>query len=428
MTKSSYNNVDISKEDKNICVDCKNRIDSLIDKKEFADNEIEILLRPKRTVTFAIPVKMDSGKTEIFNGYRVLYNNALGPGKGGIRFHPEVDLDEVKTLAFLMALKCALVEIPFGGAKGGVEVDPSQLSEEELERLSRGFIREAAPFIGEHVDIPAPDINTNSRIMGWMVDEYSKIRNEYVPAVITGKPLDMGGSKGREEATALGGAFILKTYLEEINESLEGKTVAVQGFGNVGLNIAKILYGWGAIVVAVSNSKNTWYREEGLNIPDLIQKKADNKLSEINDSDIEIIDNEKLFGLDVDILIPAAVSGQITKDNANDVKASIILEMANDPVTIEAEEILAKNKVVVIPDILANAGGVIVSYFEWVQNISNDYWSAEKVHKKLEEKIVSSFKNILSLCSDKDYYSFREKAYSIAINRIIAGEKDRGII
>ncbi len=412
------------KHDTNVCQDCCTQLRQILKIKKFSDAEIQLLDKPKRVLTVAVPVKMDSGEVQTFNAHRVLYSNARGPGKGGIRFHPDVDVEEVKHLAFLMSLKCALVDIPFGGAKGGVEVDPSKLSNNELESLSRNLIEEIHPFIGEKIDIPAPDVNTNAQIMGWMVDEYSKIRGEYTPGVITGKPIALGGSKGRTEATALGGAFVLKSYLEHVGKTIKGSTVSVQGLGNVGSHIAQILHNWGAKVVAVSNSKYSFYNKDGIDIPKFLENYSRNSTPE--DMGVEEITNSELITLNVDVFIPAALSHQITNENAHDIKAKVILEMANNPITTDADIILQEKNITVIPDILANAGGVIVSYFEWVQNNTNDYWSKNTVHSRLEENIVKALTDVLASCPNDNYYELRTTGYILALDRIIEAERFRG--
>lgn len=418
--------IDHTSKNKNICVDCQVRLEALLKNSEFSEDERNLLSKPKRVITFIVPVKMDDGSVKNFDGYRVQYNDARGPGKGGLRFHPDVELEDVKNLAFLMALKCALVNIPFGGAKGGVAVDPNKLSAGEIERLSRSLMRELAPFVGERIDIPAPDINTNATIMGYMVDEYAKIKGQFIPGVITGKPLSVGGSHGRSEATALGGAYVLKTYLQAKGQKLEGLTVAVQGLGNVGYNVVKILHGWGLKVVAISNTKKAFYRPEGLPIDEML---IDNKLAATDfDKDIKEITNAELLTLPVDILIPAAISEQITGENVGQVKAKMILEMANDPVTTDADKVLRERGVVVIPDILANAGGVVVSYFEWVQNSSNDYWTLEKVNQALEAKMTQVVNEILTHCQDGEEAHLRTLSYRLAARRIIEAEKARGRI
>ncbi|MEZ4103831.1 MAG: Glu/Leu/Phe/Val dehydrogenase [Candidatus Paceibacterota bacterium] len=410
-------------EDNNICGDCRQRLNKILTTDQYSEAEIDLLHRPKRTLTFAVPIRMDSGEVKTFNAYRVLYNDALGPGKGGIRFHSDVHLQEVKNLAFLMALKCSLVNIPFGGAKGGVEVDPRTLTRNEVERLSRSFIREVHPFIGERTDIPAPDVNTNSTIMGYMADEYAKIRGYFVPGIITGKSVLLGGSAGRTEATSLGGAYILKTYLEHIRKDIKNTTVAVQGFGNVGLHVVKILYEWGAKVVAVSDSKKGIYNQNGLDIETLLKSEKIGALPEGYKA--KEITNEELLLLDVDVLVPAAISHQITNNNAREIKARVILELANDPITAEADEVLEDNGVVIIPDIIANAGGVMVSYFEWIQNSTNDYWTIEKVYSELESRLVMAFKKVIQE-SNQDLTDLRKQSYRLAINRIIEAEKGRG--
>jgi glutamate dehydrogenase/leucine dehydrogenase len=415
--------VDQVKEDRNICTDCQSRLQRILTTDNYTEGEIHLLDKPKRMLSFTVPLKMDSGEVQVFNAYRVLYNDARGPGKGGVRFHQEVDEEEVKNLAFLMALKCALVEIPFGGAKGGIEVDPRTLSAGEIERLSRSFIRELHPFIGERVDIPAPDVNTNPDIMGYMVDEYSKLSGKFIPGVITGKPLALGGSLGRDDATSLGGAYVLRTYFEHQKDSIVGKTVAIQGFGNVGSNIARILHEWGAKVVAISDAKTALYQADGLDLPAVQEASSGGGLSDV--ADVKQITNSDLLLLPVDVLIPAAISHQITTANVDDIKVKIILEMANDPVTVEADMVLQKQGVVVIPDILANAGGVMVSYFEWIQNSSNDYWSLERVYTELETRITAAFSGLLESTEDS-YVALRSDGYRLAIDRIIKAERARG--
>lgn len=410
-------------EDKNICIDCQTRLSSILQPDNYSDAEIHLLDKPKRMVSFTVPLTMDSGEVQVFNAYRVLYNDARGPGKGGIRFHHEVDLEEVKNLAFLMALKCALVEIPFGGAKGGIEVDPRQLSPGEIERLSRSFMRELHPFIGDRVDVPAPDVNTNAATMGYMVDEYAKLKGQFIPGIITGKPLALGGSKGRTEATSLGGAHVLKTYFAHRQESLAGKTIAIQGFGNVGANIAHILSDWGATIVAASDADTALYNPDGLDIKALREASKAGGLKEATGG--TKVSNQELLTAEVDVLIPAAISHQITTDNAAAIQAKVILEMANDPITVDADPLLAERNIVVIPDIMANAGGVMVSYFEWVQNSSNDYWSLERVQNELEERITKAFTRVLDL-TDDSYLSLRKDSYRIAIDRIIEAERARG--
>ncbi len=385
------------------------------------DEEVELLLTPKKIIEKDFYVKLDKGERK-FKGYRVQYNNARGPTKGGIRYHPKVDLGEVKSLAFWMTLKCAVVDIPYGGAKGGVEVNPKELSEEELENLSRAFIRAIHQDIGPAKDIPAPDVYTNPQIMAWMLDEYEKIIGKHAPGVITGKPVELGGSKGRGFSTSQGGAFVLREYAKLKNMQPENTTVAVQGFGNAGSFMAKILSNWNYKVVAVSDSKGGVYDENGLDIDKVQEYKKQNRSVKGFAKDIT---NEELLELPLDVLVPAALENQITKDNAANIKAKVIVELANGPITPEADTILEKNNIAVIPDILANAGGVTVSYFEWVQNLYNYYWEEEEVIEKLEKIMIKSFTQVYETANENKT-NLRNGAYILAIRRILAAEKLRG--
>jgi len=384
------------------------------------DNEMQILLSPKRIIQVNFPVKMDKG-IKRFHGYRVQYNDARGPVKGGIRFSQNVDLGEVKSLAFWMALKCAVVDIPYGGAKGGVEVDVHDFSERELENLSRAYIRAIYDVIGPTKDIPAPDMYTTPRIMAWMLDEYEKIKGEHLPGVITGKPIEIGGSAGREYSTSQGGAVILKEYLKGKNP--EDLTVAVQGFGNVGSFIAKILHQWRYNVVAVSDSRIGLYDKNGLNVDAILKHKE--KTGSLLGFKAKEITNSELLELDVDVLVPAALENQITKDVADNLKAKLILELANGPTTPEADVVLEKRKIPVIPDILANAGGVTVSYFEWVQNQYGYYWTEEEVLDKLGRIMVKSLNDVRKVAQEYNT-TLRNGAFILAIKRILAAEQLRG--
>ena len=416
-------NINRSKEDANICIDCQTRLEKILSPDRYSEAQIRLLERPKRTITAAIPVHMDDGSTQTFNAYRVQYNDARGPGKGGIRFHHQVNLSEVRNLAFLMALKCALIDIPFGGAKGGVEVDAKALSINEKERLARGFIREFYHVLGERVDIPAPDMNTDEQTMAWMVDEYSKLSGRYTPGVVTGKPLALGGSAGRTQATARGGASVLRAYYESQSRTLEGVTVAIQGYGNVGTNIALLLEEWGATVVAVSDSTRAWYNSEGISVTKICAEHGTRSLPEVLEA--RQITNDELLTLPVDVLIPAAISHQVTKENAAAIQAQVILEMANDPVTPDADQILNDMGIVVLPDILANAGGVLVSYFEWVQNSSNYYWTLEEVETALESRMQQAVEAVLQAAAQQQT-DIRTSAYILAVERIIEAEELRG--
>jgi glutamate dehydrogenase/leucine dehydrogenase len=372
-------------------LEVKELFKSLVGDDKSVEDLFKILEKPQREIKVYLPLKRESGEIEIFEGYRIQHNNFLGPYKGGIRYFPEVNEDEIKTLAFLMTIKCALVGLPLGGAKGGIKVDPKILSEKELENLSREYVRKIYDFIGPDKDIPAPDVNTNAKIMDWMTDEYLKISNSKdikLKATFTGKSIQNDGSEGREEATGKGGEIILERFVEKMNLQ-KPLTVAIQGFGNVGYNLAKFLYQKGYKLVALSDSKGGIYSEEGFN-PELVMecKKEKGTISgcycvgSVCDSNLgRDISNEELLELDVDILIPAALENVITKENADRVKAKIILEMANNPLTEEADEILNKKGVIIIPDILANSGGVTVSYFEMLQNLNNENGAKKKFLK-----------------------------------------------
>jgi len=408
----------------NVCINCYNQLDKVAKVLKLGQAELDILTIPKRILTFSFPVKLDSGEIRYFTGYRVQFNDARGPTKGGIRFHPEVNLEEIKTLAFLMTLKCAVVNLPYGGAKGGVMVESKSFSQEELERISRGYIREINGFIGHDIDIPAPDVNTDAKIMAWMLDEYEKLKGRHSPAAITGKPIALGGSRAREFSTSIGGAYVLQELAEEFDMNPKKTTVAVQGFGNVGMNIARILHEWGYKVVAVSDSKSGIYNKDGLNIKDVINhKQKTGQLSKFKNS--RSISNEELLELKTDVLVPAALEDVITKKNADKIKAKLILEMANRPITPEADDILLDKNIFVMPDILANAGGVVVSYFEWVQNSMNFYWSEKEVLEKLKTYMTNAVKELSKVCTDFKC-DMRESLYIDAIKKILEAERLRG--
>lgn len=398
------------------------------------DAETRILLEhPKRVVDVAIPVRMDNGKLEVFRGYRVQYSDARGPTKGGIRFHPQVDLDEVKALALLMTLKCGVVSLPFGGAKGGVVVDPKKLSPTELERLSRGYISALFDVIGEDTDIPAPDVYTNPTIMGWMADEYARLRRKYVPAIITGKPLPLGGSKGREVATSMGAFIVLQEAVKRVGKTPAETTVAVQGFGNAGYHLARFLHDAGFRVVAVSDSRGGVYFEEGLDPQHLWEvKKKSGVVDEVivhgalkKEKGAKKISNKELLELDVDVLVPAALESVITEENVGRVKAGVVVEVANGPVTYEAGKELTKRGVLVIPDILANAGGVTVSYFEWVQNRQGWYWTEEEVFSRLEERMKREFEAVHAL-ADRHGGDWYLAAFMLAVQRVAEAVESKG--
>lgn len=395
---------------------------------KYADLHPEVIKRlkvPKSELSVSVPIRMDDGTLRVFEGYRVRHSDLRGPGKGGIRFHPHANLDEVKTLAFWMTCKCAVLDLPYGGAKGGIIVDPRELSPLELERLSREFIARIAPVIGPEVDIPAPDVNTNSRIMGWMMDEYSRLAGKRCLSVITGKPTALGGSKGRDTATGRGGYICLKELEKAQDWNPENITVAIQGFGNAGQAVAALLHADGYRVVAVSDSKGGIHRPEGLDVPSIILQKNQRKRVEAvycegniwEKVKAETITNEELLELDVDILIPAAMEDVIHEENACRVQARTILELANGPTNDAADKILHKRGITVIPDILANAGGVTVSYYEWIQNRIGESWSTEEVHTKLDSRMREQFQHVREM-SQKHSIMLRTAAYAIALRRI----------
>jgi len=386
---------------------------------------IERLKHPQSALIVSIPVRMDNGALKIFTGFRVRHNDSRGPTKGGIRYHPNVSLDEVKALSFWMTLKCAVMGLPYGGGKGGITVDPKQLSRMELERLSRGYIEQIANFIGPHTDIPAPDVYTNPMIMGWMMDEYSKIVRSHNPGVITGKPIELGGSLGRDDATGRGGYYCIKE-LERLRQwQPKNIRVAIQGFGNAGQHVAQLLHRDGYKIVAVSDSQGGIYRQEGFDVPSLIRKKKETQKVQAvycEGSVCEVvpaqhISNEELLALDVDILIPAALEDVIREDNVDKIQAPVIIELANGPTNSKADAILASRGILVVPDILANAGGVTVSYFEWVQNKNGYYWPLEEVHEKLHRIMQREFNYVYEL-KNKHNISMRAAAYAHALNRL----------
>jgi glutamate dehydrogenase (NAD(P)+) len=383
--------------------------------KSFNPEFLSRLEQPNREVRISIPVVMDNGSLSIFEGYRVQYNNARGPYKGGIRYHQDTDISEVKALAFWMALKCAVVNIPMGGGKGGITVDPKKLSKTELERLSRGWIQGMAPVIGPQMDVPAPDVNTTPEIMSWMVDEYAKITGDTTGAVITGKPIENGGSEGRGSATGLGGFYVFDVAREKLKLPDSCKVV-IQGIGNVGGHAAEILQKHGHVITGLSDSKGAIYKEDGIDVHELLAyKKEKGQITGFPGS--QTITNEELLVLPCDVLIPAALENQITEENAGDIKAKMILELANGPTTPEADDILHERGIVVIPDILANAGGVTVSTFEWEQNLKKEHWEEEHVYVKLK-KIMDEETNLIFSRSQELNTDLRRTAFIVALERI----------
>ncbi|MBN2127400.1 MAG: Glu/Leu/Phe/Val dehydrogenase [Candidatus Diapherotrites archaeon] len=390
--------------------------------KDVPKDLLEAAKKPKRSLIVNIPVKMDNGKIKVFTGFRVQFNDSRGPTKGGIRFHPNVSLDEVTALSFWMTVKNTVAGVPYGGGKGGIIVNPKELSEGELERLSRNYIKAIHQFVGEKIDVPAPDVYTTPQIMAWMMDEFEKIKGLHTPGVITGKPIVLGGSLGRDKATAQGGLFVLMEAIKACN--ITGKKIAIQGFGNAGAVMAELANNAGFKVIAVSDSKGGILNESGLDIEKLTEFK-ESKGSVKGFPGSKEISNEELLALECDVLVPAALESVITKENASKVKAKMILELANGPTTPEADEILNKKGIHLIPDVLANSGGVTVSYFEWVQNLYGYYWTKEEVNEKLRIKMVQAFNNLLST-KNAFKCSFRESAYIFAIKEITDAMKLKG--
>jgi len=387
----------------------------------------EILAEPERTLEVALPIKMDDGSIKVFLGYRCQHSTVRGPAKGGVRYAMDVCMDEVKALSSWMTWKCAVAGIPYGGGKGGIRVDPTQLSESELERLTRRYVYATYPIIGPEKDIPAPDMGTNAQIMGWFVDTYSILSGVYSPGVVTGKPVPIGGSIGRREATGRGVIFAVRELLLRLSKEPTEITCAVQGYGNVGSVAATLAHELGCKVVAVSDITGGRYNPKELNIPEITKHVENNRVLEgYEEPGADNISNADLLTLDVDLLIPAALQNQITKDNAANIRAKFIVEAANGPTTAEADKILGENGILVVPDILANAGGVICSYFEWVQNLQNFYWSEEEVNSRLDNIMTHNFAEVWDFAHEKDL-SLRTGAYILGVKRVVDAIKLRGI-
>ena len=385
----------------------------------------EILKNPMRVLEVSFPVRLDDGTVKTFIGYRSQHNNAVGPFKGGLRFHPDVTKDEVKALSTWMTFKCSVAGIPYGGGKGGMAIDPKDYSKAELERISKGFATVISPIIGEKVDIPAPDVNTNGQIMSWMVDAYEKVAGKSTKGVFTGKPLEFGGSLARTEATGYGVHLTAKKALAKLNMDVKGATYAVQGFGNVGFYTAYYAHKDGAKIVAFSNTDVAIYNENGIDMEAVIKDFEENGRILTNKGYGKDITNAELLELEVDVLAPCALENQITSENADRIKAKVITEGANGPTTPEADEILFKKGIVVIPDILANSGGVVVSYFEWVQNLQSYYWSFEEVQQKEDALLSTAFEDVWAL-ADEYKVDLRNAAYMKSIERISKAMKLRG--
>jgi glutamate dehydrogenase (NAD(P)+) len=400
------------------------QLDAVAQVIELEDYIYEILKHTERELTVSIPVRMDDNSIKVFTGYRVQHNLALGPAKGGIRYHPGITLDEIRALAMLMTWKCAVMGLPYGGAKGGVICNPKEMSLRELEGLTRRYTTEISIIIGPEKDIPAPDVYTDPQIMAWIMDTYSMLHGYSVPGVVTGKPVALGGSRGRDTATARGCMFAIQRAIRHLNMDMRGASIVVQGYGNAGFHSARLLEEQGAKVIAVSDSKGGVYNPKGLNT--LKVKEHKDATSSVKDyPEGEYITNQELLELECDVLVPAALENQITAFNAPRVKAKIIAEAANEPTTFEADEILHDRGIFVIPDILANAGGVTVSYFEWVQDIQKYFWSEEEVNTRLKEKMINSFDQVLSLM-EKHKVDMRMGTYILAVGRVAEATCLRG--
>ena len=386
----------------------------------------EILKHPKRELTVNFPVRMDNGSYRVFTGYRVQYNMARGPCKGGIRYHPQVSLDEVRALAAWMTWKCAVVSLPYGGAKGGIICDPKSMSKNELERMTRRFASEIVPIIGPEMDVPAPDVYTDSQTMAWIMDTYSMQKGYSVPGVVTGKPLSIGGSEGRGEATGRGCMYVIREAAKDLNIKMKGASVAVQGFGNAGSVAANLVSReLGAKIIAVSDSKGAILKKDGIDVA-AVEKYKQEKGSVVGFPGSQKISNQELLSLECDVLIPAALKNQMTKENAKDVKAKIVAEAANGPTTPEADEVLYANKTTVLPDVLANAGGVTVSYFEWVQDLQGYFWDVNDVNSRLERVMSGSYRGVADVAK-KHGVNNRTAAYIVAVGRVVEAMRVRGI-
>jgi len=413
----------IKKEGRELIESTQEVISEALHKLGYSKELYELLKEPLRFLTVQIPVRMDDGSVKIFTGYRSQHNDAVGPTKGGIRFHPEVNEDEVKALSMWMSLKCGIVDLPYGGGKGGIICDPRNMSLYELERLSRGYVRAVSQIVGPTKDIPAPDVYTNPQIMAWMMDEYSRIQEFDSPGFITGKPLVLGGSAGREAATAQGVTICIEEAAKRKGIELKGASVIIQGFGNAGSFLAKFMIEAGAKVVGISDALGALYDPNGLDIEYLLDRR--DSFGTVTNLFTNVISNKELLEKPCDILVPAAISNQITIDNAHNIQASIVVEAANGPTTLEATKILTERGILLVPDVLASAGGVSVSYFEWVQNNQGYYWSEEEVAEKLRDKMVRSFDSVYQTSVNRQV-NMRLAAYMVGIRKMAEASRFRG--
>ncbi len=411
------------KESLNLFYSTQTVIENALNKLGYTEEVFELLKEPVRLLTVRIPVRMDDGTVKVFTGYRSQHNDAVGPTKGGVRFHPEVSEDEVKALSIWMSLKCGIANLPYGGGKGGIVCDPRKMSFGELERLSRGYVRAISQIVGPTKDIPAPDVYTNSQIMAWMMDEYSRLREFDSPGFITGKPLVLGGSHGRETATARGVTICIEEAVKKKGIDLQGARVVIQGFGNAGSFLAKFMHDAGAKVIGISDVYGGLHDPNGLDIDYLLDRR--DSFGTVSQLFKNTITNEELLELDCDILVPAAISNQITAENADRIQASIVVEAANGPTTLEATKILSEKGILLVPDILASAGGVTVSYFEWVQNNQGYYWPEEEVAEKLKKVMVDSFDSIYQTAQSHKV-DMRLAAYMVGIRKVAEASRFRG--
>jgi glutamate dehydrogenase len=398
-------------------------IKEALDKLGYDEGMYELLKDPIRMVEVRIPIRMDDGKIKVFTGFRGQHNDAVGPTKGGVRFHPEVDYIEVKALAMWMTLKCGIVNLPYGGGKGAVICDPREMSMGELERLSRGYVRALSQVMGPAKDIPAPDVFTNAQIMAWMMDEYSRIDEFNSPGFITGKPIVLGGSQGRDRATAEGVTIVIEEAAKKRGIDMKGARVVIQGFGNAGSFLSKFLHDAGAKVIGISDAYGALHDPDGLDIDYLLDRR--DSFGTVTTLFEDTITNKELFELDCDIIVPAAIANQITEENAHNIKASIVVEAANGPTTAEATQILTERGILLVPDVLASAGGVTVSYFEWVQNNMGYYWSEEEVREKLTKKMVEAFDNVYTTATTRNI-DMRLAAYMVGVRATAEASRFRG--
>ena len=402
-----------------------NTLDVAAEKLGYTRSEYEVLRHPERELKVAVPLQLDNGEVRVYEGYRCQHSTLRGSAKGGLRFHPDSDENEVRALAAWMTIKNAIANIPYGGGKGGIKVDPKTLNPRELERLTRNFVRRIAPIIGVNTDVPAPDVNTNAQIMSWIADEYSTLKGEWSPGIVTGKPIEVGGSLGRNEATGRGCLIALQSYLAKKNLDIKNLTVAVQGFGNVGNEAAYLFNQAGAKIVAVQDHTGTIFNAEGFKVKAL-QKHVAEQGGVKGFAEATVISDEEFWDVDMDILIPAALEGQITVERAQKLKAKIVLEGANGPTYPEADDVFVSRNITVVPDVICNAGGVTVSYFEWVQDMASYFWSEDEINERLDKLMIQAMSDVWNTAAQKQC-SLRTAAYILACERILKARKERGI-